>query len=70
MKKKTLQITAAQNEMLIDLTLHNLPASLLREFAARIVRPYYFGSLSQAIRDLMENAVADQEFLQNHIETQ
>jgi tagatose-1,6-bisphosphate aldolase non-catalytic subunit AgaZ/GatZ len=68
LKKKMLQITTAKEELLVDLNLHNIPAKLLKEFASQVVRPYYFGSLSQAIRDLMQNAVADQEFLQNHVE--
>ncbi len=67
--KKKLQSILVEDDLLVDLTLHDFPASLLKEFALQIVRPYYAGNLSEACKDLIRKAVADQEFLQNHIKT-
>jgi hypothetical protein len=66
MRKKTLAL-ATEDELLIDLTLHNVPASLVTEFAESIVRPYYKGNLNAAIQDLMNKALAEQDFLLSHI---
>jgi hypothetical protein len=69
MKKKLQSILAVEDDLLVDLTLHDFPASVLREFAVQIVRPYYAGNLSEALKDLIRKTVADQEFLQTHMET-
>jgi hypothetical protein len=55
MKKET-AVLATENNLLADLTLHNVPASLLSEFAEKIVRPYYHGNLNAAIQDLIHKA--------------
>jgi len=47
MKKKT-ALLATEKDLLVDLTFHNVPASLLTEFAEKIVRPYYNGNLNAA----------------------
>jgi hypothetical protein len=39
------------------------------EFAEKIVRPYYAGNLNQALKDLIEKAITEHEFLQNHVRT-
>ncbi|MCJ7763525.1 hypothetical protein MUP38_08760 [Candidatus Bathyarchaeota archaeon] len=67
MKKKMQSEVYVENDLLVDLTFHNVPASLLKEFALQVVRPYYSGSLSEALRDLMQKAVTEQEFVQRHI---
>jgi hypothetical protein len=48
---------------------HNIPASLLIEFSEKIVRPYYRGNLTGAIRDLLQKAISEQEILSSHIVT-
>ena len=48
-----LQITVEEEALAVDLTFHNLPANLLKEFALRVVKPYYSGSLTEAVKDLM-----------------
>ena len=65
MKRK--QLLAAQEELAVDLTLHGVQASLIREFAEKIVRPYYSGNLNAAIQDLMGKALSEQEFIHSHI---
>ena len=66
MKKKT-QILATENDILVDLTFHSVPASLLTEFAEKIVRPYYAGNMNAAIQDLLHKTIAEQDFLLSHI---
>jgi len=66
MKKKT-ELIATQEGLLIDLTLHQVPASLLSEFAEKIVRPYYKGNLSNAVQDLINKTLSEQEFIHAHI---
>jgi hypothetical protein len=57
MKKRTvLTETATEDDLIVDLTLHGFPATLLTEFAEKIVRPYYHGNLNQALKELMEKS--------------
>jgi hypothetical protein len=66
MGKKT-QALATENDLLVDLTFHNVPASLLTEFAEKIVQPYYQGNVNAAIQDLIHKALAEQDFVLSHI---
>jgi hypothetical protein len=66
MKKKT-AILATEEDLLVDLTFNNVPASLLAEFAEKIVRPYYAGNLNAAIQDLLHKTLAEQDFVLSHI---
>jgi hypothetical protein len=70
MKKRiVLTETATQEDLLVDLTFHDVPATLLTEFTQKIVHPYYHGNLNQALKDLIEKALTEQQLLQNHIKT-
>jgi len=66
MKKKT-TLLAVEDDFLVDLMFHDVSASLLSEFAEKIVRPYYSGNLNRAIQDLIHKALAEQDFLLSHI---
>ena len=66
MKKKH-RVYATEEDLLVDLTFHNVPASLLTEFAKKIVRPYYAGNMNAAIQDLLHKTLAEQDFLLSHI---
>ena len=66
MKKKTAAL-ATEDDFLVDLTFHNVSASLLTEFAEKIVYPYYKGNLNTAIQDLLLIAIAEQDFVLSHI---
>jgi hypothetical protein len=66
MKKKT-QVLAVEDDLLLDLTFHGVPASLLAEFAEKIVKPYYRGNMNAAIQDLLHKTIAEQDFIQSHI---
>jgi hypothetical protein len=63
-KKQTL---LTEDDLLINLTLNNVPASLLSEFAEKIVQPYYKGNLNAAIQDLLHKALAEQDYVLSHI---
>jgi hypothetical protein len=58
MRKKA-QVLAAENAVLVDLTFHSVPASLLTEFAERIVQPYYRSNMNVAIQDRIHKALAN-----------
>jgi hypothetical protein len=66
MKKKT-QVLATEDDLLLDLTFHGVPASLLSEFAEKIVKPYYRGNMNAAIQDLLHKTLQEQDFNQSHI---
>ena len=59
--------TATEDDLIVDLTFHDVPAALLTEFAEKIVGPYYRGNLNQALRELMGKAITEQDFLLNHV---
>jgi len=66
MKTKT-ELLPTENDIPVDLTLHDVPASLISEFAEKIVRPYYNGNLNAAIQDLIHKALSEQDFVHSHI---
>ena len=66
MKKKK-ALLAAQEDLEVDLTLHDVPASIVTQFAKEIVRPYYGGNLNAAVQDLISKALSEQEFVHSHI---
>ena len=66
MKKKTAAL-ATEGDLIVDLTFHDIPASLLTEFAEKIVRLYYSGNLNAAFQDLIHKALAEQDFILSHI---
>lgn len=54
--------TVYEEDILVSLTFHNFSAKMLREFAQKIVKPYFRGNINEAIRCLMQKAV-DEESL-------
>lgn len=66
MRKKQEMVTE-ESDFAVDLTLHAFPASLLEEFADKIVGPYYEGNLNAAVQDLVHKTLAEQEFVHSHI---
>ena len=66
MKKKTVALTTEEN-LELDLTIHDVAASLIAEFAEKIVRPYYNGNLNAAIQDLVIKALSEQDYVHSHI---
>jgi len=66
LKKKATQLVTGE-DLLVDLTFHDLPASLLAEFTEKIVRPYYNGNLNAATQDLMRKTLAEEATVLSHI---
>jgi hypothetical protein len=64
---KKIAVLAAEEDLLVDLTFHNMPASLLAEFAEKIVKSYYQGNMNAAIQDLLHKTIAEQDFLISHV---
>jgi hypothetical protein len=53
-----------EQEMLVSLKLHNFSAEMLKEFAVKIVKPYFGGNINEALRSLMQKAI-DEEGIVN-----
>ena len=51
---------ATEEDLLVSLALHNFSAKMLKEFAQKIVKPYFDGNMNQAIRTLMEKAITEE----------
>jgi hypothetical protein len=52
------QIIDIKDDMIVTITLYRVPARLVREFALRIAVHYPDG-MSEALQDLMRNAIRD-----------
>lgn len=65
--KKKVAVLATEDDLSVDLTLHNFSATLLAEFAEKIVRPYYSGNISDAVKDLIQKAIREEEFVLSHV---
>ena len=50
-----------EDDMFVSLTIYDVPESLIREFCRKIVHPNYPGGVSDAIKDLIQKAVLEQE---------
>jgi hypothetical protein len=61
------QAILAEEDFVVNLTLHDFPASLLTEFSEKIVSPYYEGNLNAALQDLVQKVLTEQEFVHSHI---
>jgi hypothetical protein len=57
---------AYEDDLLVSLTFHNFSAEMLKEFAQKIVKPYFHGNMNEAVRCLMQKAV-DEEALTTQI---
>jgi hypothetical protein len=52
--------TATEQDLLVSLTFHNFSAEMLKEFALKIVKPYFNGNMNEAVRRLMEKAIKEE----------
>jgi hypothetical protein len=48
------------DDMFVDLTIYDIPASLLKEFGEKIVQPQYPSGVNEAIKDLIRKAVLEE----------
>jgi hypothetical protein len=60
-------VLTTENDLLVDLTLHDFSVTLLTEFAEKIVRPYYSGNMNSAVKDLMRKAIREEQLVLNHV---
>ena len=65
--KKKVAVLATEDDLSVDLTLHDFSATLLAEFAEKIVRPYYSGNISNAVKDLIQKAIREEKFVLSHV---
>ena len=65
--KKKVAVLATEDDLSVDLTLHDFSATLLAEFAEKIVRPYYSGNISNAVKDLIRKAIREEKFVLSHV---
>jgi hypothetical protein len=52
--------SATEEDLLVSLTFHNFSAGMLKEFALKIVKPYFNGNINEAVRRLMEKAIQEE----------
>jgi len=45
----------------VNITIYDIPAELVKGFTEKIVKPFYPGGISEAIRDLMRKAIREQK---------
>ncbi len=48
------------DDLLVSLTFHNFSAEMLKEFAQKIVKPYFHGNMNEAIRSLMQKTIDEE----------
>ena len=65
--KKKVAVLAAKDDFSVDLTLHDFSMALLTEFAEQIVRPYYLGNMSNAVKDLIRMAAEEEQLVLSHV---
>jgi metal-responsive CopG/Arc/MetJ family transcriptional regulator len=56
---REIQNRRLDDEMFVDLTIFDVPASLLKEFGEKIIRSSYPSGVSEAIKDLIRKAVLE-----------
>ncbi len=62
-------VLTSEDDLSVDLTLHDFSAALLTDFVEKIVRPYYSGNLSVAVKDLVQKAIGEEKFVRSHVKT-
>jgi hypothetical protein len=68
--KRTLNIqrfenTLTRNDFFVDLTIYDIPVSLLEDFSEHVINPVYNGEVTEAIKDLMRKATMKQKLAVN-----
>ncbi len=54
-----------RNDFFVNLTIHDIPISLLEDFCEHVINPVYAGEVAESIRDLMRKAILKQKFAAN-----
>jgi hypothetical protein len=61
---------ATEEDLLVSLKFHNFSAEMLKEFALKIVKPYFNGNMNQAVRSLMEKAINEETIVNQALITE
>jgi hypothetical protein len=61
-EKRTLSVqrfenTLTRNDFFVDLTIYDIPVSLLEDFSEYVMKPVYDGQVGEAIKDLMRKTI-------------
>ena len=69
-QKRTLNVqrfenALTRNDFSIDLTIHDIPISLLEDFSEHVINSVYNGEINEAIKDLMRKAILKQKLAVN-----
>ena len=69
-EKRTLSVQRfenilTRNDFFVDLTIYDIPVSLLEDFSEYVINPVYDGQVTEAIKDLMRNATLKQKLTTN-----
>ena len=62
-------VLTIEEDLKVDLTLHDFSVTLLTEFAEKIVSPYYSGNMNNAFRDLMRKAMCEEQLVFDHVKS-
>jgi len=54
-----------RNDFFVDLTIYDIPVSLLEGFSEYVITPVYAGQVNEAIKDLMRKAILKQKLAAN-----
>ncbi|MBN1358495.1 hypothetical protein JW988_06970 [Candidatus Bathyarchaeota archaeon] len=63
------EVLTTEDDLSVDFTLHDFSATLLTEFAEKIVRLYYSGNMNNAVKDLMRKAIREEQLVLNHLKS-
>jgi hypothetical protein len=64
-EKRTLSVqrfenALTRNDFFVDLTIYDIPVGLLEDFSEYIIKPACAGQVTEAIKNLMRNAVTEE----------
>ena len=62
---REIQNKRLDSDMFVDLTIYDVPASLLGEFGEKIIRSSYPSGVSEAIKDLLRKAILEYDLDRN-----
>ena len=62
---REIQNKRLDSDMFVDLTIYDVPASLLREFGEKIIRSSYPSGVNEAIKDLIRKAILEYDLNRN-----
>ena len=69
-EKRTLSVqrfenNLTRNDFFVDLTIYDIPVSLLEDFSEHVINSVYAGEVTEAIKDLMRKAILKQKLTTN-----